>query len=80
MGKGLAHVLEHTRVGHVQGSPLRRQQIHDEAIQRHQLMLLGYREEKERGWGHLGAGPPGAGPPGGGATCPASNSTLAHLV
>jgi hypothetical protein len=68
VGEGLTHVLEHTRVGHVQGGPLRRQQIHHEAIQRHQFVLLGYREEEER-----------VGLPGGRGSCPGSNSTHGSL-
>lgn len=64
VGKGLTHVLEHTRVGHVEGGPLRRQQIHHEAIQRHQLVLLGYGEEEER-----------VGLPGGRGPRPDTNST-----
>lgn len=54
VGKGLVHVLEHTRVGRVQGSPIGRQQVHHEAIQCHQLMLLGYRDGQERTSGHMG--------------------------
>ena len=47
VGKGLVHVLEHACVGWVQGSPLRGQQVHHEAIQCHQLMLLGCRKWAE---------------------------------